>query len=141
RHAAVFLNGLARTTDGWDVPVGVGWVDPPCGSERMNAPRLPLAHLRVVAVEQAVSAPFCSRQLADLGADVVKIERPDGGDTARAYDGALNGVSAYFAWLNRGKRSVVLDLKDAQDRDACGSLIDRADIFIHNLGPGAAERL
>jgi len=107
----------------------------------MNAPRLPLAHLRVVAVEQAVSAPFCSRQLADLGADVVKIERPDGGDTARAYDGALNGVSAYFAWLNRGKRSVVLDLKDAQDRDACGSLIDRADIFIHNLGPGAAERL
>ena len=64
---------------------------------------MPLSGLRVVELEQAVAGPFCSRQLADLGADVVKIERPDGGDSARAYDGALNGVSAYFAWLNRGK--------------------------------------
>src|SRR5439155_13473183 len=141
RHAAVFLNGLARTTDGWDVPVGVGWVDPPCGSERMNAPRLPLAHLRVVAVEQAVSAPFCSRQLADLGADVIKVERPDGGDTARDYDTAAKGTSAYFAWLNRGKRSVVLDLKQPADLALCARLIGRADVFIHNLAPAAIERL
>ncbi len=94
-----------------------------------------------MALEQAVAGPFCSRQLADLGADVVKIERPDGGDSARGYDGALNGVSAYFAWLNRGKRSVVLDLKEPRDRDACARLIDRADVVVHNLAPGAMERL
>ena len=100
-----------------------------------------LSGLRVVALEQAVAGPFCSRQLADLGADVVKVERPDGGDSARAYDTALNGVSAYFAWLNRGKRSVVLDLKDDADRDLCSKLIDRADVVVHNLAPGAMERL
>ncbi|MGH9884964.1 MAG: CaiB/BaiF CoA transferase family protein, partial [bacterium] len=97
--------------------------------------------LRVIALEQAVAAPFCSRQLADRGAEVIKIERPDGGDSARAYDGALNGVSAYFAWLNRGKKSVVLDLKDVAQRAACGRLIDRADIVVNNLAPGAMERL
>ncbi|HEY9228685.1 MAG TPA: CaiB/BaiF CoA-transferase family protein [Gemmatimonadaceae bacterium] len=102
---------------------------------------MPLDGLRVVALEQAVAAPFCSRQLADLGADVIKIERPDGGDSARSYDGALNGVSAYFAWLNRGKKSVVLDLKNDKQRDACARLIDRADIVISNLAPGAIERL
>src|SRR6202044_132186 len=80
---------------------------------------LPFSGLRVVALEQAVAAPFCSRQLADLGAEVVKIERPDGGDFARGYDGALNGLSAYFAWLNRGKRSIVLDLKLARDQGIC----------------------
>jgi len=94
-----------------------------------------------VALEQAVAAPFCSRQLADLGADVVKVERPDGGDIARAYDGVLNGESAYFAWLNRGKRSIVLDLKKAADREICRRLIERADVFIHNLAPGAVERM
>ncbi len=102
---------------------------------------LPLSGLRVVALEQAVAAPFASRQLADMGADVIKLERPDGGDSARAYDGALNGVSAYFAWLNRGKRSVVLDLKQPRDREVCARLLDRADVFIHNLAPGAVERL
>jgi len=102
---------------------------------------LPLEGIKVVALEQAVAGPFCSRQLTDLGADVIKIERPDGGDSARAYDGALNGVSAYFAWLNRGKRSVVLDLKNATDRAACSSLIDAADVVVHNLAPGAMERL
>ena len=106
-----------------------------------DARDLPLAGLRVVALEQAVAAPFASRQLADLGADVIKIERPDGGDSARAYDGALNGVSAYFAWLNRGKRSVVLDLKQPRDHDACTKLLERADVVIHNLAPGALERL
>lgn len=101
----------------------------------------PLAGLRVVALEQAVAGPFCSRQLADLGADVVKVERPDGGDFARGYDDALGGLSAYFAWLNRGKRSVVLDLKQVADRAALGALVERADIFVHNLAPGAVERL
>jgi crotonobetainyl-CoA:carnitine CoA-transferase CaiB-like acyl-CoA transferase len=94
-----------------------------------------------VALEQAVSAPFCSRQLADMGADVIKIERPGSGDFARSYEGSLNGLSGHFAWLNRGKRSVVLDLKRAEDLAAFGKLIGRADVFIHNLAPGAVERL
>lgn len=102
---------------------------------------LPLQGLYVVALEQAVAAPFCSRQLADMGADVIKVERPDGGDFARSYDGALHGMSAYFAWLNRGKRSIVLDLKHTEDRAVFGKLIARADIFIHNLAPGSVERL
>jgi itaconate CoA-transferase len=102
---------------------------------------LPFEGLRVVALEQAVAAPFCSRQLADFGADVVKIERPDCGDSARDYDSAMNGTSAYFAWLNRGKRSVVLDLKDAEQRASCAMLIARADVIVHNLAPGAMERL
>src|ERR1700740_1121664 len=84
----------------------------------------PLTGTRVVALEQAVSGPFCSRQLADMGADVIKIERPDGGDFARNYDGALAGLSAYFAWLNRGKRSVTLDLKKPRELELCGRLID-----------------
>ena len=102
---------------------------------------LPLSGIRVVALEQAVAAPFCSRQLADLGADVVKVERPDGGDFARSYDGALHGLSAYFAWLNRGKRSIVLDLKQGQDCCVFGKLVARADVLVHNLAPGAVERL
>jgi crotonobetainyl-CoA:carnitine CoA-transferase CaiB-like acyl-CoA transferase len=101
---------------------------------------LPLSGLRVVALEQAVAGPFCSRQLADLGADVIKVERPDGGDFARHYDGALNGLSAYFAWLNRGKRSITLDLKRSRDLAICARLIDRADVFVHNLAPAAVER-
>src|ERR1700757_519496 len=98
---------------------------------------LPLAGIRVVALEQAVAAPFCSRQLADMGADVIKVERPDGGDFARAYDGALHGLSAYFAWLNRGKRSIVLDLKSARGIGIFSRLLERADVFLHNLAPGA----
>jgi crotonobetainyl-CoA:carnitine CoA-transferase CaiB-like acyl-CoA transferase len=102
---------------------------------------LPFTGIRVVSLEQAVAAPFCSRQLADLGADVIKVERPDGGDPARAYDSAVKGTSAYFAWLNRGKRSVVLDLKRASDVAVCAKLVARADVLIHNLAPGAVERL
>src|SRR5687768_9365018 len=102
---------------------------------------LPLAGIRVVALEQAVAAPFCSRQLCDLGADVIKVEREDGGDTARGYDAVLNGESAYFAWLNRGKRSIVLDLKERADLETCARLLARADVFVHNLAPGAVERL
>ena len=101
---------------------------------------LPLDGIRVVALEQAVVAPFSTRQLADMGADVIKIERP-GGDLARHYDGALNGVSAYFAWLNRGKRSIVLDVKSTDDYETCAKLIAGADVFVHNLAPGAVERL
>lgn len=94
----------------------------------------------MVALEQAVAAPFCSRQLADMGADVVKVERPDGGDFARGYDDALHGLSAYFAWLNRGKRSIALDLKSERDRAVFARLLERADVFLHNLAPGAVER-
>src|SRR5437867_4152354 len=101
----------------------------------------PLGGIRVVALEQAVAAPFCSRQLADMGADVVKIERPDGGDFARGYDGVLNGLSAYFAWLNRGKRSIALDVKHARDREVSMRLVERADVFLHNLAPGVVERM
>ena len=102
---------------------------------------LPLSGLRVVALEQAVAAPFCSRQLADMGADVIKVEKPGGGDPARAYDSAIRGESAYFAWLNRGKRSVVLDLSNQDARQAFARLLERADIFVHNLAPAAIERL
>src|SRR5205823_9154044 len=77
---------------------------------------LPLDGVRVVALEQAVAGPLCTRHLADLGADVVKIERPDGGDFARRYDAFVKGESAHFVWLNRGKRSVVLDVKQPADR-------------------------
>ena len=101
---------------------------------------LPLAGLRVVALEQAVAVPLATRHLADLGADVIKIERPDGGDFARHYDSIVRGQSAYFVWLNRGKRSIALDLKQAADLDVILRLADTADVFVQNLGPGAAER-
>jgi crotonobetainyl-CoA:carnitine CoA-transferase CaiB-like acyl-CoA transferase len=101
----------------------------------------PLDGVRVVALEQAVAAPFCTRHLADLGADVVKIERPDGGDFGRRYDTVVNGMSSYFVWLNRGKRSLTLDVKSAGGKDLLTRLLDRADVFIQNLGPGVADRL
>jgi len=102
---------------------------------------LPLAGVRVIAWEHAVAAPLATRHLADLGADVIKVERPGRGDFARDYDSAVNGLSAYFVWLNRGKRSIVLDLKSAVDGDAFDRLIQTADVVVHNQGPGAAERL
>ena len=102
---------------------------------------LPLAGVRVVALEQAVAAPFCSRHLADMGADVVKVERPDGGDLARRYDSVVNGLSAYFVWLNRGKRSICLDVKQPGGIEVLRRLLEGADVFVHNLGPGAVERL
>jgi itaconate CoA-transferase len=101
----------------------------------------PLAGVRVVALEQAVAAPFCTRHLADLGADVVKVERVDGGDLARGYDSVVGGESAYFVWLNRGKRSVALDVKAPAGRAVLEALLGRADVFVHNLGPGAVDRL
>ncbi|HSA49096.1 MAG TPA: CaiB/BaiF CoA-transferase family protein [Yinghuangia sp.] len=105
------------------------------------ADALPLAGITVISVEQAVAAPFATRQLADLGARVVKIERPDGGDFARRYDTAVHGDSSYFVWLNRAKESVTLDLKTARGRDILEQLLAGADVFVQNLGPGAAARL
>ncbi|MGC1212701.1 MAG: CaiB/BaiF CoA-transferase family protein [Micromonospora sp.] len=102
---------------------------------------MPLSGVRVVALEQAVAAPLCSRHLADLGADVIKVERPDGGDMTRGYDSVVHGQSAYFVWANRGKRSLTLDLGSERDRRTLGDLLDGADVFLHNLGPGAVERL
>jgi crotonobetainyl-CoA:carnitine CoA-transferase CaiB-like acyl-CoA transferase len=100
----------------------------------------PLEGITVVSVEQAVAAPFASRHLADLGARVIKIERPEG-DFARHYDDSVNGLSSYFVWLNRNKESVVLDLKDGADSEILRNIIGGADVFIQNLAPGAIERL
>src|SRR6266511_863725 len=102
---------------------------------------LPLEGVTVVSVEQAVAAPFATRQLADLGARVIKVERPGGGDFARDYDRTVKGLSAYFVWLNRSKESIVLDLKRPGARMVMARLLERADVLVHNLGPGAAERL
>ena len=101
---------------------------------------LPLDDVLVVAVEQAVSAPHCTRQLADLGARVIKVET-GGGDFARHYDDVVHGTSAHFAWANRGKESVALDLKSATGRAAVEELLARADVLVQNLAPGAAARL
>lgn len=100
----------------------------------------PLDGVVVVAVEQAVAIPFATRQLADLGATVIKIERPDVGDFARSYDGNVCGESAFFIWANRGKHSLVLDTKDPGQRQQLEGLIAGADVFAHNLAPSAAER-
>jgi itaconate CoA-transferase len=99
----------------------------------------PLAGLLVVSMEQAVAAPYCSSRLADAGARVIKIERAEG-DFARGYDNAAKGTSSYFVWLNRGKESVVLDIKAPADKTLLERLIARADVFIQNLAPGAAAR-
>jgi itaconate CoA-transferase len=101
----------------------------------------PLAGITVIALEQAVAAPFATRQLADLGARVIKVERPGVGDFARAYDQAVEGQSSHFVWLNRGKESIELDLKDSDDLAVIAALIDRADVFVQNLAPGASDRL
>jgi itaconate CoA-transferase len=98
-----------------------------------------LEGLLVVALEQAVAAPYCSSRLADAGARVIKIERPEG-DFARGYDRAAKGQASYFVWLNRGKESLVLDIKKPEDAALLQRLIARADVFIQNLLPGAAER-
>lgn len=94
----------------------------------------------VLALEQAVAAPYASSRLADAGARVIKVERPPEGDFARRYDRTVHGQSAYFVWLNRGKQSLVADLKDPADRDLLRRILARADVFLQNLLPGAAER-
>lgn len=100
----------------------------------------PLSGLLVLAIEQAVAAPLCTVRLADAGARVIKIER-DGGETARHYDAAVKGTSAYFAWLNRGKQSAVLNLKDDADLDLLFAMLTRADVLVQNLVPGALARM
>ncbi|MEU2286374.1 CaiB/BaiF CoA-transferase family protein [Streptomyces sp. NPDC013178] len=101
----------------------------------------PLEGVTVVAVEQAVAAPFATRQLADLGARVIKVERIDGGDFARGYDTAAGGLASHFVWCNRGKESIALDLKDPRGLDVVRRLITDADVFVQNLAQGAAARL
>ena len=101
----------------------------------------PLAGVTVVALEQAVSAPMCTRALADFGARVIKVENPDGGDFARYYDDVVHGQAAHFVWVNRGKQSVTLDLKSEAGRDILHQLLDRADVLVSNLAPGATARL
>jgi crotonobetainyl-CoA:carnitine CoA-transferase CaiB-like acyl-CoA transferase len=101
----------------------------------------PLEGMLVVSIDQAVAAPLAARHLADLGARVIKIERPDGGDFARRYDAAVRGLASHFVWLNRGKESVAVDLKVPAGREVLRRLLARADVFLHNLGPGAVERL
>ncbi len=103
--------------------------------------KLPLSGVTVVSVEQAVAAPYATRQLADLGARVIKVERPGEGDFARRYDTTVHGHSSYFVWINRSKESLTLDLKDPRGRAVLYGLLRDADVFVQNLAPGAAERL
>jgi crotonobetainyl-CoA:carnitine CoA-transferase CaiB-like acyl-CoA transferase len=102
---------------------------------------LPLAGVTVLALEQAVAVPFGTRQLADLGARVIKIERPVVGDFARAYDTTVQGLASHFVWLNRSKESLTLDLKRPEARVVLSRLLDRSDVFVQNLAPGATDRL
>lgn len=101
----------------------------------------PLAGITVVSIEVAVAAPFAARQLADLGARVIKIERPQGGDFARGYDDKVHGLASHFVWTNRSKESLTLDLKQAAGSRILEQLLAKADIFLHNAAPGAVERL
>jgi itaconate CoA-transferase len=101
----------------------------------------PLDGITVVALEQVIAGPFATRQLAELGARVIKIERPAGGDSARAYDRTVKGLSSHFVWVNRSKESLALNVKHPSAKDILSRLIERADVFLHNLAPGAVERL
>ncbi len=107
----------------------------------MPASEGPLSGVTVVTLEQAVSAPMCTRTLADFGARVIKVENPDGGDFARHYDDVVNGLAAHFVWVNRGKESVTLDLKSPAGIDVLHRLLDRADVLVSNLAPGSTARL
>jgi len=102
---------------------------------------LPLAGITVIALEQAVAVPFATRQLADLGARVIKVERPGVGDFARGYDTTVRGLASHFVWLNRSKESLTLDLKRPEAREVLERLIARADVFVQNLAPGAVDRM
>ena len=119
--------------------MSVGRVSLPASDPRTETP--PLRGVTVVSLEQAVAAPYATRQLADLGARVIKVERPDGGDFARDYDEAVHGNSSYFVWLNRAKESLTLDVKSEEGKQILRELLDRADVLVQNLGPGAAARL
>ncbi len=101
----------------------------------------PLDGITVVSLEQAIAAPFATRQLADLGARVIKVERPDGGDFARGYDDRVRGLSSHFVWCNRSKESIALDLKTPAGQEALRRLVAKADVVVQNLAPGAAQRI
>lgn len=101
----------------------------------------PLSGVRVVGLEHSVAGPLCTRILGDMGADVIKVERPGGGDFSRHWDHNAGGDGAQFWWLNRGKRSIALDLRDEADTRTFVALLDRADVLVHNLSPAAADRL
>src|SRR3954466_476057 len=123
--------------------LGPGWIagsSPAMTNGTIDMVTLPLEGLTVVAVEQAVAAPFCSSRLADAGAHVIKIERPEG-DFARGYDAAAKGQSSYFVWLNRGKHSVVIDLATQEGRHSLEQLIAGADVLLQNLKPGSMDKL
>ena len=107
----------------------------------MNMNIRPLEGITVVSLEHAIAAPFCTRQLADLGARVIKVERPGAGDFARAYDERVNGMSSHFTWVNRSKESLTLDLKQADALNALKTLLKTADVLVQNLAPGAAARM
>ena len=102
---------------------------------------LPLEGITVVALEQAVAGPLASRNLADLGARVIKLERPGEGDFARHYDHEVHGLATHFVWLNRGKESFEVDLKSPDGQRLVRALLARADVFLHNTAPGVVERL
>jgi itaconate CoA-transferase len=101
----------------------------------------PLDGIKVITLEHAIAAPFCTRQLADLGAQVIKVERPGVGDFARAYDERVNGLASHFVWCNRSKKSLSLDVKAPQAEAILGGLLSDADVLVQNLAPGAAARL
>jgi itaconate CoA-transferase len=101
----------------------------------------PLEGVTVVALEQVIAGPFATRQLAELGARVIKIERPGSGDSARAYDTTVKGLSSHFVWVNRSKESLALDVKQPQAKEILARLLEKADVFVQNLAPGAVERL
>jgi itaconate CoA-transferase len=117
----------------FDWPAGAGL--------RIIAPMRPLAGVTVVALEHVIAGPFCTRQLADLGARIVKIERPEVGDPARAYDDRVHGMSSHFVWTNRSKESLTLDLKQEEARSIVHKLLAKADVLVQNLAPGAAARM
>src|SRR5256885_15389736 len=101
----------------------------------------PLDGTTVVSLEHAVAAPFCTRQLADLGARVIKVERPGSGDFARGYDQRVQGQSSHFTWINRSKQSLALDLKQDEAMQALLQLLEGTDVLVQNLAPGAAARM
>jgi hypothetical protein len=101
----------------------------------------PLEGVTVVSLEQAIAAPYCTRHLADLGARVIKVERPGVGDFARDYDERVDGLASHFVWTNRSKESLALDLKNAEDLVILKKLLGRADVLVQNLAPGATRRL
>jgi hypothetical protein len=111
--------------------------DPAPGATR----KAPLSGITVLGLEQAIAAPLCTRHLADLGARVIKIEQPGSGDMARHYDQVVRGMAAHFVWLNHGKESAALDLTEPPDLEVFTSLLERADVLVSNLAPGALGRL